>query len=220
MAEKGIPFTLETEVPWDSTTATPLYNPLEKLPILLVPRSGPSGHVLNGEGELDNSKQGQEYTSVFESHHVLDWIETKYPDPPMLPASSDQQLEAKEVDVVAGGMCDALVLRFFETQREPEKQSPEWMARQERKARGGVKWLADKVRMTGADGSTKFLVGDRFGLADIAAGSVLGYMDVRAKYIEWQLEAPELKRYFEGLMQRESFRTTVPFAQSFKDKIV
>lgn len=37
--EKGIPFELQNEVPWDSTTKTPQYNPLEKLPILLFPDS-------------------------------------------------------------------------------------------------------------------------------------------------------------------------------------
>lgn len=37
--EKGIPFELQNEVPWDSTTKTPDYNPLEKLPILLFPDS-------------------------------------------------------------------------------------------------------------------------------------------------------------------------------------
>ena len=33
LAEKGLPFELLTEVAWDSTTRTPRYNPLEKLPI-------------------------------------------------------------------------------------------------------------------------------------------------------------------------------------------
>lgn len=39
LAEKGIPFELQTEVPWDSTTKTPEYNPLEKLPVL-IPDAG------------------------------------------------------------------------------------------------------------------------------------------------------------------------------------
>ena len=34
LAEKGLPFELVTEVPWDSGTQTPKYNPLEKLPVL------------------------------------------------------------------------------------------------------------------------------------------------------------------------------------------
>ena len=36
LAEKGIPFELVTEVPWDSTTQTPRHNPLEKLPVLIL----------------------------------------------------------------------------------------------------------------------------------------------------------------------------------------
>jgi glutathione S-transferase len=35
LTEKGIPFELVTEVPWDSDTSTPQYNPLEKLPVLI-----------------------------------------------------------------------------------------------------------------------------------------------------------------------------------------
>ncbi|MDE2283666.1 MAG: glutathione S-transferase N-terminal domain-containing protein [Hyphomicrobiales bacterium] len=34
--EKGLPFELLTEVPWDKSTSTPRYNPLEKLPILIL----------------------------------------------------------------------------------------------------------------------------------------------------------------------------------------
>ena len=36
LAEKGLPFKLVTEVPWNSTTVTPKYNPLEKLPVLIL----------------------------------------------------------------------------------------------------------------------------------------------------------------------------------------
>ena len=36
LQEKRSPFELVTEVPWDSTTSTPKYNPLEKLPVLIL----------------------------------------------------------------------------------------------------------------------------------------------------------------------------------------
>jgi glutathione S-transferase len=65
LAEKAIPFTLKTEVPWDSTTETPQHNPLEKLPVLIL----------------------EDGSSVYESHHILEFIEAKYPlTTPMLPA--------------------------------------------------------------------------------------------------------------------------------------
>lgn len=42
MIEKGIPFELQNEIPWHSDTKTPQYNPLEKLPILIL-EDGSSG---------------------------------------------------------------------------------------------------------------------------------------------------------------------------------
>ena len=82
LAEKKVPFTLQTEVPWDKTTQTPQYNPLEKLPVLIDSATG---------------------KAVYESHFILDWIETKHPTPPMLPADVDDRLFAKQVEVVADG---------------------------------------------------------------------------------------------------------------------
>lgn len=34
LAEKSLPFELQTEVPWNEGTSLPQHNPLEKLPIL------------------------------------------------------------------------------------------------------------------------------------------------------------------------------------------
>lgn len=70
------------------------------------------------------------------------------------------------------GMCDALVLLFFERQREEGKRSKEWVERQARKVEGGMRVLSQWV-------GEEFLVGGKFGLADVAAGSLLGYMKVR-----------------------------------------
>lgn len=202
LCEKGIPFELQTEVPWDHDTQTPKYNPLEKLPVLLVPNAN------------------NDVTPVYESHFIMDWLETKYPSPFLLPADPDQRLAAKEVEVVCDGVCDALVLRFFESQRDADKQSPEWRARQERKIHGGIRWLNDKVQSSGADGIHRYIVGGSLSHGDIAAGSLLGFLDVRATSVPWKNEHPALKSYFDGLSQRESFKTTEPYAQTFKDKIV
>ncbi len=104
LAEKGIPFELLTEVPWDSTTKTPLYNPLEKLPVLIL----------------------EDGSAVYESHYILECIEAKFPmTTPMLTAETDEKLFAKKVEVVVDGMCDALVLLFFEKQRTQGTQSEE-----------------------------------------------------------------------------------------------
>ena len=110
LAEKGIPFTLQTEVPWDSTTQTKTFNPLEKLPVLI----------------LEDGK-----TAIYESHYSLEWLEAKHPEPALLPPITelDDRLFAKKVEVVCDGICDAMVIAFFEQQREPDKQSEPWKAR-------------------------------------------------------------------------------------------
>ena len=108
LAEKHLPFTLQTEVPWNSTTQTPKYNPLEKLPVLVL-----------DDGE----------TAVYESHYIMEWLEAKYPESSLMPEGLDGKLFAKKVEVVADGVCDALVLAFFEGMREEGRRSEAWRER-------------------------------------------------------------------------------------------
>jgi len=192
LAEKGIPFELLTEVPWDSTTETPRHNPLEKLPVLLLP---------------DGS-------SVYESHFILEWLELKHPTPPMLPPDIDGRLAAQRVEVVCDGVCDALVLLFMERNRAPEHRSTEWMARQQRKVEGGLRAVAEWA------GTRAWIVGDRFGLADIAAGTVCRYLDVRFPEHQWRARHPNLAAMSDRLELRPSFQNSVPVAQRISDKVV
>ena len=190
LAEKGIPFELVTEVPWNNDTSLPLYSPLEKLPVLLTDDGG----------------------SVYESSHILDWIERKYPQPALVPSDDDGYLEAKRVQVVADGACDALVLSFFERAR-PEP-SAAWLARQMRKVEGG---LGDLARTLGDRG---FMVRDSFGLGDIATGCVLGYLEVRFPDMLWRERFAVLARFADRMAERASFRDTVPYPQIIRDVVV
>jgi glutathione S-transferase len=145
----------------------------------------------------------------------MDWVEAHYgaPDyPAMYPSSKKDELLAKQVQVVADGICDAGVLLFFEKQRE--YPSKEWEARQSRKVEGGLRQLSEWV------GEKEFIIGGRFGLADIAAGSALGWFNVRWPDQGWQGKYPNLKRYIDDLERRESFKGSVPYAQKISDKIV
>jgi glutathione S-transferase len=101
---------------------------------------------------------------------------------------------------------------FFEKQRTSPSQ--EWTARQRRKVDGGLRQLADCVQ------DREFLVGNQLTLADIAAGSVLGYLKVRFPEHPWQQDYPNLKNYSDSLEKRKSFRDTVPSPQTISDRIV
>ena len=192
LAEKSLPFELVTEVPWDSTTTTPRHNPLEKLPILI----------------LDDG------TSVYESRYILEYLEAHHPTPPLLPPDIDGILAARKLEVLADGVCDAFVLAFFERQRAPERQSAPWLDRQTRKIKGGIAEIARLI------GQRTFAVGERFGLGDIAVGSMFGYLAVRYPELAVAKAYPDLARYAAGLEARPSFATTRPYPQQFKDRIV
>jgi glutathione S-transferase len=191
LAEKDIPFTLQTEVPWDGTTKTPQYNPLEKLPVLIL---------------------------VYESSFILEYLEAKYPETPLLPGHDkvDDRLFAKKIQVVADGVCDALVLAFFENMREPEKRSQPWVDRQMRKVEGGLRALGEWAEQKQGD----YLVGHQLGLADIAVGSLCGYLACRWPSHGWGDTYPALKKHWQMLEERPSFQNTRPSPQTMKDKVV
>jgi glutathione S-transferase len=198
MIEKGIPFDLQSEIPWHSTTETPKYNPLEKLPILIFDDGRPP---------------------IYESWYIQEYIVQKYygTGPDLMPKELDDQLMVKKIQVLADGACDAMGLVFFETARG-ELMSKEWLDRQLRKVNGVIKAMDELVR--GNKG--RFLVCDEFSVADIAVGAMLGMMNmVETKFglIHWKEEYPELREYWEMLESRESFKETQPVMFELTEKV-
>jgi glutathione S-transferase len=192
LAEKGIPFELITEVPWDNDTRTPQFNPLEKLPVLICD---------NGE-------------TVYESRFINEWIEYQHPDPPLMPKEKDSILLTKRFEILADGVCDACVIAFWERARPEESRSEEWMSRQLRKRDGGLREIARLL------GDKPFCVDGRLTLADIAVGSLLGWLSVRMSEFEWRGTYPNLAGLQDRLEKRPSFANTVPYAQVIRDKVV
>lgn len=191
LAEKELPFELITEIPWHATTATPRYNPLEKLPVLIL----------------------EDGSSVYESNFILEYLELKYPQIPLLSKDIDERLTARKLEVLCDGVCDAVVLTLFEKTREGGG-SPEWLARQRRKIDGG---LAEMARIVGR---RDIAVGEHFGLGDIAVGTAVGYLSVRFPELPWRSLYPDLALYSERLGLRPSFKNSVPYAQTITAKIM
>ncbi len=86
--------------------------------------------------------------------------------------------------------------------------------RQLRKVRGGIAEIARAVD------NQAYAVRDAFGIADISAGSALGYFEVRFPELGWRATHPNLARYMNGLMTRSSFQTTVPYSQDIASAVV
>jgi glutathione S-transferase len=192
LAEKGIPFELVTEVPWNNDTQTPQFNPLEKLPILICE---------SGE-------------TVYESRFVNEWVEFQHPDPPLMPKEKDSILLTKRFEILADGVCDACVLVFWERARPAGARSEEWMSRQLRKRDGGLQEISRLL------GEKPFCVDNRLTLADIAVGSLLGWLKVRMGEFNWRDKYLNLANLQDRLEARPSFANTVPYAQVIRDKVV
>ena len=188
LLEKGVPFELVTDVPWNDDTVVRDFNPLEKLPILITERDG----------------------IVCDSTLIIDYLEATYPDPALLPRDPKQRLAAKSIEVLQNGICDAVVLTFFERVRPSEAQSSQWLARQRRKIERGTAALASQLN--GQD----YFVGGAFTIADIAAVCALGYLNLRLADFQWQPLHPELANWFDRMSNREAFRKTVPTANVIK----
>ena len=192
LAEKRVAFELVTEVPWNADTSLPRFNPLEKLPVLV----------------LDSGE------TWYESNLILEWIERHHPDPPLLPADPDAALAARRALVLADGVCDAFLLVFLERRRPDAHQSAPWIDRQVRKIAGGIAALE---QMTG---DRRFVVGEALSWGDIGIGCALLYLDLRFPEFPWREQHPALARYVDRLGERASFRATPPRAQEIRDPVV
>lgn len=197
MLEKEIPFELQSEIPWHKEeTATPKYNPLEKLPILVFP---------------DNREP------VYDSSLIQDYIVQKWPTqgPRLITEDIDVNLQLKQVQVLSQGVMDAVVLAFFEKAREVK--SEEWEGRQRRKIDGGFKAMEElaKKKPQGSD----FLFQDQLTIADIAICCAVGFCDFNGAVEGWKEKYPHLAGYWQKLDERESFKSTRPVMLVYPNSI-
>ena len=187
LQEKGIPFETVWDEPWGPETCVGEHNPLAQLPILIAE-----------DGE-----------TLFESSYILEWIERRFPQPPLLPADDDGILQARKLMVVAEGVLTAWISGSMELRRDDP--SAAWLNRQRHKVEAGINWIAEQI------GDREFAVRGAFGHADIAIGVNLALLtfgfERSGHTIEgthWRERLPALVRYVDRLEARPSFQATRP----------
>lgn len=186
LLEKGIAFETVIDNPWNPGAQAPGFNPLGKIPVLLTD----DGHT------------------VFDSKVIVEYLDATRPGTALLPRIPLARVAAKQIEALADGVCDAVVLIVLERARPPQLQSTDWIVRQVAKVEAGVAQAA--LALQGAE----FFVGEKFSVADIAVGCMLGYLDLRLPEFEWRARQPGLVPFYERMMARESFRATLPSPQA------
>jgi len=186
LMEKGVAFEVEVDNPWSPAARAPAHNPLGKIPVLLTEDDG----------------------AILDSRSIVEYVEAKWPQPPLLPPDAMDRVAIRQIEALADGVCDAVVLIVLERARLPQSQSRDWIARQYAKVEAGVAEVERRLVPGHCyDGTC-------FGLADIAVGCMLGYLDLRLPEFAWRQRAPGLAMLFTTLSRRESFRATQPAAQA------
>ncbi len=182
LAEKKIEYEFVVESPWTEDSKVPGYNPLGKIPVLL----------------LDDN------TPLFDSRVIVEYIDNVTPNNKLFPAPNRERTEVKRWEALADGLLDAAVSALLEAKRPKKEQSADWIARQFSKVDRSLEFMAEEL------GEQAFCMGTHISMADIAVGTALGYLCFRFPEIAWQDRHANLAKLYDKLMQRPSFADTVP----------
>lgn len=185
LIEKGIDFETVVENPWLPETRVGDANPLGKIPALV----------------LDDGRV------IHDSKVIFEYLETLGRSPALIPSAPDQRIAHKQIEAIADGISDAVVLIRLEGTRPPEKQSADWVARQHKKIEAGIAELSRLL------GEREWFTDSGMGLADITTACTLGFLDLRYSEVDWRRKAPNLEPLFERLSARPSFAQTKPELQ-------
>ena len=184
LLEKKIPCQLQVENPWLPETTVPSYNPLGKVPVLMLE---------DGEG-----------ISVFDSRVIVEYLDHISPVGHLIPNEPKSRMVVRGVEALADGVTDAAVLVFLEKKRPPEQQSADWLILQNKTLFRGLEALSEAL------GEKPWYLGNSMTLADIACGCMLGYLDFRFPEIDWRSAHPNLHKLADKLATRPSFKETIP----------
>ena len=185
LAEKKLDYSLVTEDVWAADSTIARFNPLGKVPCLLMEGAEP----------------------LFDSRVIVEYLDTLSPVGKLIPAVGRERAAVKTWEALADGIMDAAVAARLEATwsgRTKGQRSPAWIKRQLEKINTTL------TAMNTSLGDKTFCMGIHLSLADLALGSALGYLDFRFPELEWRKECEYLDTLFVKLMQRPSFLETVP----------
>jgi glutathione S-transferase len=182
LAEKKIEYELIIDSPGDPATKVPQYNPLGKIPVLVL----------------------EDDTTLFDSRVIVEYLDNASPVARLIPDDTRARIQVRRWEALADGCTDAANAVVVEKRRPADKQSAEWISRQQGKIDRVLKAMADEL------GARAWCAGDHYSLADIAVGTALGYLDFRMQDVNWRKEYPNLAKLSEKLNKRASFGDTVP----------
>lgn len=180
--EKHIELVLQEVVLGAPDSPVKQHNPLGKIPALIL-------------DDGDN---------LYDSRVIVEYLDFHTPVARLIPQDHNARISVRRWEALADGICDAAVAAMLEGRRPPEQQSQANIDKQLGKVLLGLEVLNLDIY------KKKWCVNETFGLADIALGCALGYLDLRFKSLNWQDKFPNLAKHYSLLVKRPSFKQTMP----------
>ena len=177
--EKGIKCDFVVADAWAADSPIPKLNPLGKVPVF----------------ERDDGKV------LFDSPLICEYLDS-LKAPALIPASGEPRWQALTVHALAQGMLDATVARLLESRRAAPQKSDETITRQEQNIARALDYASGLV------GGRQYLVGDKFGYADLCLAVALDYIYFRYAH-PWRDKHAALGRWLSTINDRPSFRETM-----------
>ena len=133
---------------------------------------------------------------VLESLAILDYLESKYSNKPLLPTDSSKLARVRMVQMVANNELSSLVIPLIsETEDSPQ------LSKAKRKIKRILKFLAELLK------DDDYFGGDKISLGDIVAGNsifLVGKLGFDLSKVE------KIEQWCDRLMQREAWQQTQP----------
>ena len=181
LAERRLPFEFIQESAWTPDTKVPRYNPLIKVPALVL-----------DDGE-----------SIYDSRVICEYLDA-VSGGGLIPSDPVARARVRRDEALGDGIADAGITTFLERKREAARQDPAWIARQMDKVNAGIVAVAHSM------GAKQYLGGTQLNVADIACACALFWAEFRMPELRWRDAHPHLKSWAERMESRPSFQSTRP----------
>ena len=187
LAERKIPYEYVVTRASTPDSPVPAFNPLGKNPTLV----------------RDDGR------ALYDSPVIVEYLDQLGSEPGLIPEDFDARIEVKRWEALGDGITEATVNINHEYREPADKQrTPAWFEKQRLKIDRGLAVMEKEL------GRRNCCYGDRFTLADIAAGYALGYLDFALPEVGWRKAHPALAQLAARLADRPSFSTTLHTAKT------
>jgi glutathione S-transferase len=183
LEEKGLGYEWVVARPSAPGSAVPDFNPLGKIPVLIRDDGRP----------------------LYDSVVIVEYADGIGGGPRLIPEAFEDRIEVKRWEALGDGIAESTVAISHDYRKPKDRwETAEWHRKHRLKIDRGLAQVAKDL------GERTHCFGDRFTLADIAAGYALAYLDQVLTEVEWRPQYPSLVALAAWLEARPSFRATAP----------